>query len=96
MQTESQIVSVNHDGTELFGHLFSDADAKDPRPAVIVCHAWAGCDAFAQQQVEKMVSLGYVGFAADLYGNGRVGTNVIVQLGRLIVCSTTPGSAASP
>lgn len=75
MQTESQIVSVNHDGTELLGHLFSDAEAKDPRPAVIVCHAWAGCDAFAQQQAEKMASLGYVGFAADLYGNGRVGTS---------------------
>ena len=75
MQTESQIISVNHNGTKLLGHLFSDAESKDPRPAVIVCHAWAGCDAFALKQAETMASLGYAGFAADLYGEGRVGTS---------------------
>ena len=75
MQTESQIISVKHNGTKLLGHLFSDAESKDPRPAVIVCHAWAGCDAFALKQAETMASLGYAGFAADLYGEGRVGTS---------------------
>ena len=69
------MVSIDHNGTQLLGRLFTDAEANSSRPAIIVCHAWAGCDAFAQRQAEKFVDLGYVGFAADLYGDGRVGTS---------------------
>lgn len=42
-------------------------------PAVLVAPAWAGRDDFACQQAERLATLGYVGFALDVYGNGRVG-----------------------
>ena len=71
---KTEVVSIKHGTTTLNGHLFSKKESNDPRPAVIVCHAWAGCDTFARDAAERMVDLGYVGFAADFYGGGRVGT----------------------
>lgn len=73
-EIKTEVVSIKHGTTTLNGHLFSKKESGDPRPAVIVCHAWAGCDTFARAAAERMVDLGYVGFAADLYGGGRVGT----------------------
>ena len=75
MQTQTQVIPIEHAGTQLQGHLFAPEDVGSPRPAVIVCHAWAGCDAFARSKAEKISDLGYIGFAADLYGEGRVGTS---------------------
>ncbi len=48
---------------------------KSPFPAIIVAHAWMGQDPFARQQAERMARLGYIGFAADLYGEGKVAAN---------------------
>ena len=75
MQIKTNVVSIKHGTTTLNGHLFSRKESSGPRPAVIVCHAWAGCNSFARDAAEQMVDLGYVGFAADLYGEGRVGTS---------------------
>ena len=75
MPIKTEIVSTRHDSTQLKGHVFSEEESDTPRPAIIVCHAWAGCDAFARGAAEKMADWGYVGFAADLYGEGRVGTS---------------------
>lgn len=52
------------------GYLAYDPMIKGKRPAVIVCHAWAGQDDFARQKAEALAQLGYVGFALDMYGKG--------------------------
>ncbi len=44
-------------------------------PAVIVAHTWMGQDRFAHTKVEELVKLGYIAFAADLYGEGRTAAN---------------------
>lgn len=44
-------------------------------PAVLVCHAWGGRDAFAEDRARKLAELGYVGAAIDLYGIGKRGTD---------------------
>lgn len=44
------------------------------RPGVLVVHAWMGQDDFAREKTEALVRLGYVGFAADLYGAGNRAT----------------------
>jgi dienelactone hydrolase len=41
------------------------------RPAIIVAHAWMGQDQFARQKAEALAELGYIAFAADLYGEGK-------------------------
>lgn len=44
---------------------------KSKRPAILVCHAWFGQDDFARQKAEELADLGCVGFAVDLYGEGK-------------------------
>lgn len=45
---------------------------KTKKPAIIVIHAWMGQDEFARQKADALAHLGYVGFAADIYGEGKV------------------------
>jgi dienelactone hydrolase len=45
------------------------------RPVVIIAHAWRGLDSFAKEKAHALAKLGYIGFAADLYGDGRVAKN---------------------
>jgi dienelactone hydrolase len=50
-------------------------DVKEPRPAVLVIHAFGGRDDFAENKARKLAELGYVGAAIDLYGVGKRGTD---------------------
>lgn len=45
------------------------------RPAIIVAHAWMGQDQFARDKADALAQLGYMAFAADLYGNGKTASN---------------------
>lgn len=62
-----------HDKQELHGFLAYDESHKTPRPAVIVAHDWTGRNDFACQKATLLAELGYVGFALDMYGDGRLG-----------------------
>ena len=54
------------------GYLAWDETFADPKPCVLVNHAWGGLDGFAQDQAIQMAALGYVGFALDNYGDGAL------------------------
>ena len=45
------------------------------RPAVLVAHAWGGSAEFDRNKAQALAELGYVGFALDMYGVGRRGSN---------------------
>lgn len=45
-----------------------------PHPAVIIVHDWSGRNEFAENKAQKIAELGYVGFAVDMYGEGKLGT----------------------
>lgn len=51
---------------------FDDA-ARGPRPGVLIAPTWAGRDRFACDKARRLASLGYVGFAIDLYGEAKTG-----------------------
>lgn len=61
---------------DAIGFLSYDACHHGPRPAVLICHAWAGRDEFACLKVQALASLGYVGLALDVYGGAKVGESV--------------------
>jgi dienelactone hydrolase len=52
-----------------------DDSITEPRPAVLVSHAWRGRTELENAEAERLARQGYVGFALDLYGKGIVGTN---------------------
>lgn len=63
-------------GSDFTGHGFlAVGDNAHKRPGIIIAHAWRGQDAFAREKAKELANLGYVGFAADLYGNGRTAEN---------------------
>jgi dienelactone hydrolase len=55
---------------EMKGYLAYDPSFSSPRPGVLVAHAWRGLDDFAKEKARELAKLGYVAFAADVYGNG--------------------------
>ena len=51
-------------------------DAWDqPRPGVLVSHAWRGRSEFENNKAAEIAELGYVGMALDVYGKGILGNN---------------------
>ncbi len=47
-----------------------------PAPVVMVAHAWGGCGKFEQECAERLSADGYIGFAVDVYGEGRCSDNI--------------------
>ncbi|MDH4047359.1 MAG: dienelactone hydrolase family protein [Gammaproteobacteria bacterium] len=63
------------DGDATFeAYLAWDDGVTQPRPGVLVSHAWRGRSEFENGKAEDLARLGYVGFALDLYGRGVLGT----------------------
>lgn len=63
-------IDYQSEGKNFRGYLAYDETDASHRPAVIIAHAWKGQDDFARDKAEFLAELGYVGFAADLYGDG--------------------------
>ena len=65
----------HHGEQELHGFLAYDDSHDKPRPAVLVVHDWSGRNDFACEKAEMLAKMGYLGFALDMYGQGRQGTS---------------------
>lgn len=63
------------EGGDSFDAFVARPSGAGPHPAVMICHAWGGRDAFAEEKARKLAELGYVGVAIDLYGIGKRGTD---------------------
>lgn len=61
--------------TTLQGYLAWNDSAKGKVPGVLVVHEWWGHNAHARRQAERLAKAGYVGFALDMYGKGKVATH---------------------
>ncbi|SYZ72107.1 Dienelactone hydrolase-like enzyme [Candidatus Zixiibacteriota bacterium] len=66
--TKSVIYEDN--GATLEGYLAYDNAIAGKRPGVLVIHEWTGINDYVKGRVEQLAGLGYVAFAADIYGKG--------------------------
>jgi dienelactone hydrolase len=71
----TQAVPDKQDNTDLEGFLAYDDTVKGKRPGVLVVHEWWGLNDFAKKTAERLAKMGYVAFAADMYGKGKVTTD---------------------
>ena len=62
-----------HGELECHGYLAYDDRIEVQRPVVLVLHDWSGRNEFACKKAEQLAKLGYIGFALDMYGQGRLG-----------------------
>ena len=66
----TKTVEYRQGDTTLEGYLAYDDAAKGKRPGVLVIHEWRGLGNYEKKRAEQLARLGYVAFAADIYGKG--------------------------
>lgn len=67
---KTETVEYKDGSTVLEGYIAYD-DANDkPRPGILVIHDWTGLQDYAKRRTTMLAEMGYVAFAADVYGKG--------------------------
>lgn len=59
-------------GQPFTGFLAYDENKTGKRPGVLVVHEWWGHNDYARSRAEQLAEMGYVAFALDMYGAGKV------------------------
>lgn len=67
---QTKTIEYKQSDTILEGYLAWDDTYKSARPGVMVVHEWNGIEAYTRSRTEQLAMLGYVAFAADIYGKG--------------------------
>jgi dienelactone hydrolase len=69
-------VIYRHDDLPLHGFIAHEEGASQiKRPAVLIVHDWSGRNESACEKAKQFATLGYIGFAVDMYGRGRIGVS---------------------
>lgn len=66
----SKQVEYKHGDTTLEGYLVYDDKIAEPRPGVMLIHEWWGLTDHIKNLTRQVAEMGYVAFAADMYGKG--------------------------
>lgn len=69
---KTKTVTYKHGDLECRGYLAWDDAVEGPRPGVLVVHEWWGLNDYARGRTEQLAKLGYIAFAADIYGEGKL------------------------
>jgi dienelactone hydrolase len=70
-QLHTEAVEYKDGDTTLEGYLaYDDSAAQGKRPAVLIVHQWMGLTDYEKHRAEMLAKMGYVVFAADIYGKG--------------------------
>lgn len=69
---QHKAVTYEHEEAKLTGHIYWDDATEAKRPGVLVIHEWWGLNDYAKKRARMLAELGYVAFAADMYGDGKV------------------------
>lgn len=69
---QTREVTYQANGTTLKGFIAWDASRPTKRPGVLVVHEWWGLNDHVRNAARHLAEAGYVGFAVDMYGNGKM------------------------
>jgi dienelactone hydrolase len=69
----TKTVSYEQNGTKLEGYLAYDDSITDKgkAPGIVVFPEWWGINDYIKGRADQLANLGYVAFAADIYGGGQ-------------------------
>lgn len=71
-EVKTREVEYKQGATALKGFLAYDDAKAGKRLGVLVVHEWWGLNQYARDQAVRLAKAGYVAFAADMYGEGKV------------------------
>jgi dienelactone hydrolase len=69
---KGEVVNYRSGQTALRGYLAYDDASAARRPAVLIVHEWTGLGDHVRQSAERLAAAGHLGFAVDMYGDGKV------------------------
>lgn len=72
---ETRSVEYRQGNTQLIGYLAFPKDVTGPLPGILVVHEWMGLNDYAKHRADQLAELGYIAFAADIYGDGKIAAN---------------------
>lgn len=75
MTVQTKALDYSQDDTTFEGYFAWDDAGAEPRPCVLVSHAWGGQGEFEQARARDLAELGYAAFCVDVYGKGVRGAN---------------------
>ncbi len=67
---QGKTVEYKEGKTALEGYLVYDDAVQGKRPGILVVHDWLGVGDYVRGRADQLAQLGYVVFAADIYGKG--------------------------
>lgn len=70
-------LNYTDEDTVCCGFLAYNQDLSSPRPAVMVAHDWGGRGEDVCNKAKQLASLGYVGFAIDMYGMAQTAVDKV-------------------
>ena len=71
-EVKTESVEYRDGDTVLEGYIAYDDAVEGKRPAVLIVHDWYGLGEQAKDTARKLAGMGYVGFALDMYGKGKL------------------------
>ena len=74
-EIKTREVEYTQGDTVLQGFVAWDDSTPSKRPGVLVVHEWWGHNQHARNQAIRLAKAGYVGFALDMYGKGKLATH---------------------
>jgi len=69
---KTEVIEYKHGDAVLEGYLAYDDAIEGKRPGVVVVHEWWGQNAYVKKRAEQLARMGYIAFALDMYGKGKV------------------------
>lgn len=71
IELKSQTVDYGSGDKKFVGYLTQPKSINKATPAVLIIHNWMGLTEETKKQADRFAQLGYVVFAADVYGKGQ-------------------------
>ncbi|MEW6015853.1 MAG: dienelactone hydrolase family protein [Candidatus Zixiibacteriota bacterium] len=73
---KTETVEYREGSTVLEGFLAYDDASSNSRPGVLIVHEWMGINDYTKRRAVMLAEMGYVAFAADIFGKGVRPTSV--------------------
>ncbi len=71
-EVKKETIQYKDGDVELEGFLAWDDSISGKRPGILIVHEWWGLNDYARHRAEMLAQSGYVAFAVDMYGKGKV------------------------
>ena len=68
---KKEMVEYKQGDTVLEGYMAYDDAGPKLKPGIIIVHDWMGLSDDTKKRADQVAKMGYVGFAADIYGKGQ-------------------------